>query len=121
VTSHPEFVQRRKHIDRKLFLLDSPFLRLASVSPCKLVLRSRSLKRVSGQMGGGGRQPRKPCGASNMVPPSEGPRPRAKNGQGAAAPPLQARPLGTGWGLRMACATPRQVGSGGHLLGRYVL
>ena len=32
MTSHPEFVQRRKHIDRKLFLLDSPFLRLASVS-----------------------------------------------------------------------------------------
>jgi hypothetical protein len=50
---------------------------------CKLVLRSRSLKRVSGQMGGGGRQPRKPCGASHMAPPSEGPRPRAKNGQRA--------------------------------------
>ena len=40
MTSHPEFVQRRKHIDRKLLLLDSPFLRRASVSPCKLVLRS---------------------------------------------------------------------------------
>jgi hypothetical protein len=51
VTSHPEFVQRRKHIDRKLFLLDSPFLRLAL---CEMVLRSRSLKRVSGQMGGKG-------------------------------------------------------------------
>ena len=90
MTSHPEFVQRRKHIDRKLFLLDSPFLRLALLFLCKLVLRSRSLKRVSGQMGGGGRQPRKPCGASHMVPPSEGPRPRAKNGQGSAAPPLHA-------------------------------
>ena len=54
MTSHPEFVQRRKHIDRKLFLLDSPFLRLALLFLCKLVLRSRSLKRVSGQMGGGG-------------------------------------------------------------------
>ena len=88
MTSHPEFVQRRKHIDRKLFLLDSPFLRLALLFLCKLVLRSRSLKRVSGQMGGGRRQPRKPCGASQMVPPSGGPRPRAKNGQGPAAPPL---------------------------------
>ena len=37
MTSHPEFVQRRKHIDRKLFLLDSPFLRFASVLLCKLV------------------------------------------------------------------------------------
>ena len=99
MTSHPEFIQRRKHIDRKLFLLDSPFLRLASVSPCKLVLRSRSLKRVSGQMGGGGRQPRKPCGASHMVPPSEGPRPRAKNGQGPAAPPLP--PLRSNHELRL--------------------
>ena len=35
MTSHPEFVQRRKHIDRKLFLLDSPFLRLACSSLCQ--------------------------------------------------------------------------------------
>ena len=72
----------------------------------KLVHRSRSLKRVSGQMGGGGRRPRKYCGASPRVPPSGASRPRAQNGQGSAAPPLLGKMLRIGLGANSPVLVP---------------
>jgi hypothetical protein len=60
-----------------------------------ILLRQASSKRVSGQMGGGGRRPRKHCGESPRVPPSGASRPRAQNGEGSAAPPLSQGARGT--------------------------
>ena len=87
MTSLPEFVLRRKHIDRKLFLLDSPFLRLASVSPCKLVLSAQVAGRAASneflaRWGEGEGSPGSPAGHPTWYPHRRARAPGPKTGRG---------------------------------------
>ena len=82
MTSHPEFVQRRKHIDRKLFLLDSPFLRLALLFLANWCSGRAASNEFLARWGEGEGSPGSPAGHPTWYPHRRARAPGPKTGRG---------------------------------------